>query len=436
MQPPHRTATIPLVLIVVSLAAAIALPWVVERRLTALWTEVSDVADPARTLVAEIQAAVGLEMAGTRGFVITQDRSYQDVYAAARARRQAATNELIALTAGLDEAHAAAARLGQLLDAADAPVRALFEGRVSSAAFSAQLSVQQARFRDAMGATVDLDRRLRGTIADRRGEIRRVDRLRVAGFLVVMLIAFGAAISVASLGRQHRRAYQAERQARADSDAARREAEAQHAELKRVTESRAVLIRGFTHDVRNPIGAAAGDLQLLEKEIAGPLNDKQRASVARAARALNASLTLIEDLLTLARAEAIDVTLTPVDLPALAREVVDEHHAAAAAKGLALAATSEAEVPPIATDPARVRQILGNLVSNAVKYTGLDRADVHSITQEPAGALVTQVGPVQIDLPELLAIDARAWLRTLRVVAVCDEQQRLPRRLEAVQVLA
>ena len=49
MQPPHRTATIPLVLIVVSLPAAIALPWVVERRLTALWTDAAAPAEACAT---------------------------------------------------------------------------------------------------------------------------------------------------------------------------------------------------------------------------------------------------------------------------------------------------------------------------------------------------------------------------------------------------
>lgn len=395
VQPPQRTATIPLVLIIASLVGAIALPWIVERRLTRLWTEVSEVADPARTVVADIQAAVGLEMAGTRGFLITRDPSYRDVYTAARARRQQASNELIALTATLPgDAHDAAVRLGALLDTADTSVRDLFDDRVPAERFAAQLPAQQTRFQDAMNMAIEIDGHLRSTIADRRQEIRTVERLRVAGFLVVILIALGAAVSVASLGSQYRRAYEAERHARADSDTARRQVEAQHAELKEVTESRAALIRGFTHDVRNPIGAAAGDLQLLQKEIAGPLSEKQRASVNRAARALDASLTLIHDLLTLARAEAIEVSRTLADVRALAREVIDEHQAAAIAKALVLSADIAADVPLIATDAARVRQILGNLISNAVKYTAQGRIVVRVERRRR-----------ETELPEWIAVD-------------------------------
>jgi hypothetical protein len=48
----------------------------------------------------------------------------------------------------------------------------------------------------------------------------------------------------------------------------------------------------------------------------------------------------------------------------------------------------------------------------------LDRSDVDAIGQQPACTFVTQVVPVQIDLPKLRAVDASAWLRTLRVVSV------------------
>jgi hypothetical protein len=47
----------------------------------------------------------------------------------------------------------------------------------------------------------------------------------------------------------------------------------------------------------------------------------------------------------------------------------------------------------------------------------LDRADVHSIAQEPMGVLVTEVVPVQVDLPELLVIDAGTVFRAFRVVS-------------------
>ena len=53
----------------------------------------------------------------------------------------------------------------------------------------------------------------------------------------------------------------------------------------------------------------------------------------------------------------------------------------------------------------------------------LDRADVHAIAQEPTGAFVTEVVPVQVDLPELLSVDACTVFRTFRVVAVATRSR-------------
>jgi hypothetical protein len=57
----------------------------------------------------------------------------------------------------------------------------------------------------------------------------------------------------------------------------------------------------------------------------------------------------------------------------------------------------------------------------------LNRADVYVLRQEATSAFVTQVVPVQVDLPQLGAIDAGTWLGALRVVAIGDQEQRLAR---------
>jgi len=86
---------------------------------------------------------------------------------------------------------------------------------------------------------------------------------------------------------------------------------------------------------------------------------------------VRALLALVDDVLALARAEAGELRVTPcaTDVRALVREVADEHRAAAAAAGLAFDVRVDDAVPELATDPARVRQVLGNMLSNAVKYT-------------------------------------------------------------------
>jgi PAS domain S-box-containing protein len=165
---------------------------------------------------------------------------------------------------------------------------------------------------------------------------------------------------------------QRETEARSASDDARAAAEARREEVERVTASRARLIRGFTHDVKNPLGAADGFLALLEDGILGDLAPKQLESVRRVRRSIGAALGLIGYLLDLARAEAgqLEIHRDILDLGATAREVSEDFRAEADSKQLSLALDETGpESLTVCSDHARVRQVLSNLVSNAVKYT-------------------------------------------------------------------
>jgi len=143
------------------------------------------------------------------------------------------------------------------------------------------------------------------------------------------------------------------------------------AELERVMKSRSRLMRGFSHDVKNPLGAADGYAELLTSGIYGALSTEQTERVECIRRSIRVALALIDDLHALARAEAghLELSVTPVDLGELARASGEEYRASAEARGLALSV----DVPPApllaATDRARVRQIISNLLSNAIKYT-------------------------------------------------------------------
>ena len=144
-------------------------------------------------------------------------------------------------------------------------------------------------------------------------------------------------------------------------------------ERRQVIESHERLIRGFTHDVKNPLGSADGYLSLLESGVYGEMPEAQAQAVGRARRSIRTALDLVSGLLEIERAEAgrLDLEREPVDIGAAVVETVEEFDAAAAAKGLSLASS----VPQgddslvVESDAGRVRQILANLVSNAVKYT-------------------------------------------------------------------
>jgi signal transduction histidine kinase len=132
-------------------------------------------------------------------------------------------------------------------------------------------------------------------------------------------------------------------------------------------------------------------MQLLGDGLPGPLTSAQVMYVQRARRCLSDAMQLIEDLLELARAEAgqLDVRKEPVDLTALARETVEEYRAQAERKGLELDLQTNGDHVFARSDPARLRQVLGNLVSNAVKYTARGRVDVRiaALRRDDDGAI-------------------------------------------------
>jgi signal transduction histidine kinase len=152
------------------------------------------------------------------------------------------------------------------------------------------------------------------------------------------------------------------------------ELEARRSELERAGEARARLMRGISHDVKNPMHAIDGHAALLGDGLLGPLSAEQAHSVARIRRGVRSVVALVDDLLALSRAEAgqLEVRRQPTDLAALLQETVEEHRAAAWSAGHEVELSipgGPAAVPTLHTDPERVRQVLGNLLSNAVKYT-------------------------------------------------------------------
>lgn len=148
-------------------------------------------------------------------------------------------------------------------------------------------------------------------------------------------------------------------------------ADGRRAELEQAIEARARIMRGVSHDLKNPLNAILGHTELLEHEIKGPLTEEQKATLARIRKSVDAMLSLINDILDLSRAEGGQLRITPGEtrLLPIIRESIDEHSASAAAAGHRLVVELPSDFPPITTDPERVQQILGNLLSNAIKYT-------------------------------------------------------------------
>ncbi len=147
---------------------------------------------------------------------------------------------------------------------------------------------------------------------------------------------------------------------------------------KQVIESHERLVRGFTHDLKNPLGAADGYLSLLELGAFGEMSSAQTESVGHARRCIRTALDLVLHLMEIERAEAgqLMIQRERVDIGATTREIVEEFRAAAHAKRVSIRllgpGDDDHDSVVVESDRARVRQILANLISNAVKYTPAD----------------------------------------------------------------
>lgn len=167
------------------------------------------------------------------------------------------------------------------------------------------------------------------------------------------------------------------------AEQARGQAEQDRLELERVIQGKSRLIRGFSHDIKNPLGAADGYAQLLLDGLMGELTEKQHQAIDRIRTGIATALDLINDVVEFSRAETgqIEVRPSPFNADALVREVVLEHRAAAEQAGVQVTAGA-LDGGPMTCDAIRIRQILGNLVTNAIKYGGTDGDIVVGVVRE------------------------------------------------------
>jgi PAS domain S-box-containing protein len=125
----------------------------------------------------------------------------------------------------------------------------------------------------------------------------------------------------------------------------------------------------MSHEIRTPLNSVLGFADIV---LDTPLTERQRDYLRTIKGSGDALLTLLNDILDFSKIESgrMEIEIRPTDIPRAIQEVLELHHLAAATKNLTLAAKTDTDVPQyVLTDPARLRQILINLVGNAVKFT-------------------------------------------------------------------
>jgi signal transduction histidine kinase len=366
LDPAKGSGLFPSMFVVVSLLVLLIVPLVVQQRVDTLRSQVEEIAEPARFRLNEVQYLLSREASTLQIFLATRNAAYLTEYREFAQRETEVYPELQAFAAELEpEALAAVVELRTRSEQWHERVAQNVIAPATAATEGAEIVLELDLYLRALEAGNRADAVLAGATQLRRQAIRRVEGFASLIYGLLTLLALGAATVIARLNARIGRLA-------ADADSRRREVEWAFEETARAVEARAYLIRGFTHDVKNPLGAANGFAELLRLGVRGDLTDDQRETVDRIQSAIRSAVAIIDELLELSHLESggLRVTRKRVDLDDLLRDLRREHAPAAAALGLDLQyASGHAGDTVVFTDPDRVRQVLGNLISNALKYT-------------------------------------------------------------------
>jgi signal transduction histidine kinase/CheY-like chemotaxis protein len=210
-------------------------------------------------------------------------------------------------------------------------------------------------------------------------------------------------INLANEFLRHQLEEKAETVARIAQD---RDAAAQAAET--ANRAKTIFLATLSHEIRTPVNAMIGGVELLQ---AHNCSDQSKRRVLEAMeKSGHAMMALIDDLLDISKIEAGGLALQPepIDLRQKLRDALDIVMPRAAAKGLTVTLLVDEAVPRwVEADPARLRQIVLNLLGNAVKFTD-------------KGGVRLQAMPV----PDLSTVgEGRFWLR----IAVADTGIGIPK---------
>ncbi|HEV2011348.1 MAG TPA: ATP-binding protein [Candidatus Limnocylindria bacterium] len=152
--------------------------------------------------------------------------------------------------------------------------------------------------------------------------------------------------------------------------------------LERANRLKSEFIANVSHELRTPMNAIIGYSKLMLDGLDGELNSQQQSDLQRVTTAADNLLGLINGLLDLSKIEAgrMEINLEELDVRPVIEDVVALVRPQSDAKELEVRAHIPLELPAILADRARFRQVLVNLMSNAVKFTDTGAVTVSATT--------------------------------------------------------
>lgn len=201
-----------------------------------------------------------------------------------------------------------------------------------------------------------------------------------------------------------------ERIARAteELDAHNRRLEWQSRELEKASRAKSEFLANMSHELRTPLNAIIGYAALMSDGVYGELSERQHDALGKVHTASRHLLALINDILDLSKIEAgkMPVTIEDLRVDGLIKEIAEAVEPLVRDRRLSFTVDVGPDLPVLRTDRTKVRQILLNLISNAVKFT--DRGSV-----EVAAALLEGGDAIRISVVDTGAGIAPAHLERI-----------------------
>jgi PAS domain S-box-containing protein len=164
----------------------------------------------------------------------------------------------------------------------------------------------------------------------------------------------------------------------------------QHIALEQASALKSQFLANMSHEFRTPLNAILGYTHMLLHGVTGPVSDTQRKSLSRIDSNSRHLLALINDILDITRIEAgrMPLNLTTFKIPELVDEVMSELEAIIKRSNLTVRSTMPRALPALKSDRQKVKQIVLNLLSNALKFTPAGSVTI-AATYDPRGRTVT-----------------------------------------------
>ena len=172
-----------------------------------------------------------------------------------------------------------------------------------------------------------------------------------------------------------------------------READGLRLAAEMANQSKVQFLGSMSHELRTPLNAIGGFAELMALETEGPVTDRQRIALGRIKSNQEHLLALITEILTFARIESGRIEYHNAELPMqdALTEVAEMLHGTVVAAGMTLVHPDVDAACVVWADPVRVRQILVNLVMNAVKYAAVPGGTITFECDRTANGVVATI---------------------------------------------